>query len=63
MVRERISELKEERDAWRNQAERLLLAEPVERRVSGAYSAVNRTSRFSYDQPRSNKIQALDPPP
>ena len=32
MLRERISELKEERDAWRNQAERLLLAAPVERR-------------------------------
>ncbi|WP_312785436.1 helix-turn-helix domain-containing protein [Brevundimonas sp.] len=32
MLRERISELKEERDAWRNQAERLLLAAPAERR-------------------------------
>lgn len=32
LLRERISELKEERDAWRNQAERLLLAAPVERR-------------------------------
>lgn len=32
MLRERISELKEERDAWRHQAERLLLAAPAERR-------------------------------
>ena len=32
MLRERISELKEERDAWRNQAERLLLAAPAEKR-------------------------------
>ena len=31
MLRERISELKEERDAWRNQAQRLLLAAPTEK--------------------------------
>lgn len=35
LLRERIGELKEERDAWRNQAERLLLAAPTPKRSGG----------------------------
>jgi excisionase family DNA binding protein len=35
LLRERIDELKDERDAWRNQAERLLLAAPAPKRSGG----------------------------
>jgi hypothetical protein len=43
MLRERIDELKEERDAWRNQAERLLLAAPIPKRSGGFFGLFRRS--------------------